>query len=321
MVAAPEPRLLTVQPFDKSLAQAIEKAIRDADLGLNPATQGNLIRVPLPALSEERRKELVKVVHKLAEEGRDRRPPRPHRRDLQDQEARAHLRATTRRAPRRTSRSSPTTTSSRSTASSMRKRPRSWKSDRMSDDLLQRVRVHGAVPTHVAIIMDGNGRWAAEPLAAAAAGPPRRDERGPRGGRGVPARPGSRCSPCSPSARRTGSARAGEIEALMSLLEEYIAREMRELREQGVAVRILGDLDRLAPAARERGRADRGGDRGRRPAGAQPLHLLRRPRRDRARGAAPRGGRGGRPARSPPRSTRRRSRGGSTPRSGPIPIS
>ena len=70
MVAAPEPRLLTVQPFDKSLAQAIEKAIRDSDLGLNPATQGNLIRVPLPALSEERRKELVKVVHKLAEEGK-----------------------------------------------------------------------------------------------------------------------------------------------------------------------------------------------------------------------------------------------------------
>jgi len=70
MVAAPEPRLLTVQPFDKSLAHAIEKAIRDSDLGLNPATQGNLIRVPLPALSEERRKELVKVVHKLAEEGR-----------------------------------------------------------------------------------------------------------------------------------------------------------------------------------------------------------------------------------------------------------
>ena len=70
MVAAPEARLLTVQPFDKSLTQAIEKAIRDADLGLNPATQGALIRVPLPALSEERRKELVKVVHKLAEEGR-----------------------------------------------------------------------------------------------------------------------------------------------------------------------------------------------------------------------------------------------------------
>jgi len=69
-VAAPEPRMLTVQPFDKTLAPVIEKAIRDGDLGLNPASQGNLIRVPLPALSEERRKELVKVVHKLAEEGR-----------------------------------------------------------------------------------------------------------------------------------------------------------------------------------------------------------------------------------------------------------
>ena len=70
MVAAPEARMLTVQPFDKTLAPVIEKAIRDGDLGLNPASQGNLIRVPLPALSEERRKELVKVVHKLAEEGR-----------------------------------------------------------------------------------------------------------------------------------------------------------------------------------------------------------------------------------------------------------
>lgn len=70
MVAAPEARLLTVQPFDKSLTGAIEKAIRDADLGLNPASQGGVIRIPIPQLTEERRKELVKLVHKLAEEGR-----------------------------------------------------------------------------------------------------------------------------------------------------------------------------------------------------------------------------------------------------------
>ena len=70
LVSAPEARLLTVQPFDKSLAPVIEKAIREADLGLNPSTQSGIIRVPLPPLSEERRKELVKVVHKLAEEGR-----------------------------------------------------------------------------------------------------------------------------------------------------------------------------------------------------------------------------------------------------------
>jgi ribosome recycling factor len=69
-VAAPEARLLVVTPWDKNLSQPIEKAIRDSDLGLNPASQGGVIRVPIPALNEERRRDLVKVVHKLAEEGR-----------------------------------------------------------------------------------------------------------------------------------------------------------------------------------------------------------------------------------------------------------
>lgn len=69
-VAAPEPKLLTVQPWDKSLLKAVEKAILASDLGLTPSNDGNLIRIPLPPLNEERRKELVKVVHKFAEEGR-----------------------------------------------------------------------------------------------------------------------------------------------------------------------------------------------------------------------------------------------------------
>ena len=69
-VSAPEPRLLAVTPWDKGLASAIEKAIRDSDLGLNPASQGGVIRVPVPALNEERRRDLVKVVSKLAEDGR-----------------------------------------------------------------------------------------------------------------------------------------------------------------------------------------------------------------------------------------------------------
>ncbi len=69
-VSAPEPRLLTVTPWDKGQLQAIEKALRDSDLGLNPMSQGGTIRVPLPALNEERRRDLVKVVHKLAEEAR-----------------------------------------------------------------------------------------------------------------------------------------------------------------------------------------------------------------------------------------------------------
>ena len=69
-ITTPEPRTLTIQPWDKGLVGAIEKAIQTSDLGLNPAHDGALIRVPLPALTEERRKELVKVVHKFAEEGR-----------------------------------------------------------------------------------------------------------------------------------------------------------------------------------------------------------------------------------------------------------
>jgi ribosome recycling factor len=69
-VATPEPKLLTIQPWDKSLLKAVEKAILASDLGLTPSNDGNLIRLPLPPLTEERRRELVKVVHKFAEEGR-----------------------------------------------------------------------------------------------------------------------------------------------------------------------------------------------------------------------------------------------------------
>jgi len=69
-VGTPEPRLITVQVWDKGLVKAVDKAIRDAGLGLNPQTDGQLIRVPLPELNEERRKELVKLAHKYAEAGR-----------------------------------------------------------------------------------------------------------------------------------------------------------------------------------------------------------------------------------------------------------
>jgi len=69
-VAAPEPKLLTIQPWDKSLLKAVEKAILTSDLGLTPSNDGSVVRIPIPPLTEERRRELVKVVHKFAEEGR-----------------------------------------------------------------------------------------------------------------------------------------------------------------------------------------------------------------------------------------------------------
>ncbi len=69
-VTSPDPRTLLVTPYDKGQLKLVEKAIRDSDLGLDPSTQGGIIRVPLPSMNEQRRKDLVKVVHKLAEDGR-----------------------------------------------------------------------------------------------------------------------------------------------------------------------------------------------------------------------------------------------------------
>lgn len=69
-VNAPEPRLLVVQPYDKSLVKAVSKAIQQSELGLNPTDDGAVVRVPIPTLTEERRKDMVKLVSKLAEEGR-----------------------------------------------------------------------------------------------------------------------------------------------------------------------------------------------------------------------------------------------------------
>jgi len=68
--SVPEARMLIVQPFDKTAIPAIERAIHEADLGLNPSDDGNLIRLAFPALTEERRRDLIKVVHRLAEDGR-----------------------------------------------------------------------------------------------------------------------------------------------------------------------------------------------------------------------------------------------------------
>src|SRR5207248_2674177 len=69
-ISAPEPRLLNVQPFDPNSVKAIEKAIQESDLGLQPSNDGKLIRLPIPQLTEERRKELVKVVRRYAEDGK-----------------------------------------------------------------------------------------------------------------------------------------------------------------------------------------------------------------------------------------------------------
>lgn len=81
-LSVPEPTVIAVQPFDPSLLASIERAIQSANLGLNPSNDGKLVRIPIPPLTEERRKELSKLVHKYAEEGRN--AVRQVRRDAND---------------------------------------------------------------------------------------------------------------------------------------------------------------------------------------------------------------------------------------------
>ena len=81
-LSIPEPTMIVAQPFDASLMGAIERAIRAADLGLNPANDGKVVRIPIPPLNDERRRELSKHVHKLTEEGRNQ--VRTARRDATD---------------------------------------------------------------------------------------------------------------------------------------------------------------------------------------------------------------------------------------------
>ncbi len=69
-VGAPEPQMLLVQPYDPNIAGAIANAIRNSDLGLNPSADGGVVRVPVPPLTEERRRDMVKILHRMAEEGR-----------------------------------------------------------------------------------------------------------------------------------------------------------------------------------------------------------------------------------------------------------
>ena len=156
-VAATDARLLTLTPFDKNSIGAIEKAIMESDLGLTPTNDGNVIRLQIPELNEERRRELVKVVHGVAEEGKV--AVRNIRRDVmhdlrelkkegevgEDDERRAETELQ--------KRTDDATQRDRRAAEGQRRRdPRGVSAPRADD----------AHAKYVAIITDGNGRWAAE---------------------------------------------------------------------------------------------------------------------------------------------------------------
>lgn len=116
-------------------------------------------------------------------------------------------------------------------------------------DLLSQIRLHGVVPRHVAIIMDGNGRWARERMLPRPVG----HRNGMKAVREVvegALEAGLEALSLFAFSQENWQRPAGEVTALMSLLEEYIQREADELHRQGVKVQVLGELDRLVPAAR-----------------------------------------------------------------------
>ena len=159
-------RTISVQPWEKGMGAKIEKAIRETDLGLNPASQGDLLRVPMPALTEERRKELTKVVRHEGEEAKIavrnlRRDANEHAEEAAEGQA-DHRRRRAPRARRDAEAHRPHDRRDRPAGHRPRK-PRSWRSDghrcrRRSTSMT--TATSRPIPRHVAIVMDGNGRWA-----------------------------------------------------------------------------------------------------------------------------------------------------------------
>ena len=166
-ISATEARLLTITPYDKTSIKAIEKAILESDVGLTPSNDGNVIRLQIPELTEERRKELVKVVHDIAEQGRV--AVRNIRRDVMHdlRELKSGGRGGLgRRAPRRVRAAE----ADRRPHRRDRHRPR--RQGRRDPRGLTRHEASASRRGYVAIIMDGNGRWAQGRGLPVLAGPP-----------------------------------------------------------------------------------------------------------------------------------------------------
>src|SRR5258708_7823875 len=211
-ISVPEPRLLSVQVWDKSMVKAVEKAIVDSNLGLSPATEGQVLRLRIPELNEERRKELVKVAHKYAEAARV--AVRHVRRDGLD------------------------------TVKKLEKNHEISEDDqeRLAHDVQKAT--DGTISEidhlHVAIIMDGNGRW------AAARGLPRVE--GHR--RGVEAlrrvvraahELGILYLTIFSFSSENWSRPATEIGDLFGLLRRFIRNDLATLHRDGVRVRVIGE--------------------------------------------------------------------------------
>ena len=232
-INAPEARLITVQPYDKSSIKAIERAIMESDLGLTPNNDGSIIRLQIPELTEERRKQLVKVVRGLTEEGKValRNIRRDVMHDLKELQGRRRGRGG-RRASRRGGAAEAHQREGRRA-----RRPAQGQGSRDH---------RGVSATYVAIIMDGNGRWAHQ--------------------HGVPISEGHKAGADTVKARLRDAVDLGvreltlysfstenwnrpqdEVDALMALFSARIIDETPELHEEGVKMRFVGRREGVLP--------------------------------------------------------------------------
>ena len=295
-ISVPEPHQIVIQPWDRGVLGAIEKAITKSDIGLMPNVDGTVVRLNIPPLTEERRKDLVKVVHKRMEEarveirnlrrdaadhlkkeerdgaGRCRRGASPAR-DPPEDDRPAHRR---RRPPRSGSRNR---RSSRSSGPRTVARPTDAPPTAHEAGEIPLV-PEDELPRHVAIIMDGNRRWARSrdlpELEGHAAG-----VEAIRGLLRHAVRRGVPILTLYAFSRENWARSDEEVIGLFDLLEAAIRSETDELRAQGVRVRLLGRLDELPDATRDVDRgahssATDGGD------AAAPQHRLQLRRSDRA---------------------------------------
>ena len=254
-VSVPEPRLIAVNVWDRSLVHAVEKAIVNSNLGLSPATEGQVLRLRIPELNEERRKELVKIAHKYAETARV--AVRHVRRDAMDviKKLEKDHKISKDDHDRFSGDIQKATDSGIAEIDHMlaaqgKGDPHRLRTSPMPEAEVPQSAVHRhvafEVPRHVAIIMDGNGRW------AAARGLPRAE--GHR--RGVEAlrrtiraagEIGIKFITIFSFSAENWSRPANEVGELMGLLRRFIRNDLAELHHSSVRVRVIGERDGLDP--------------------------------------------------------------------------
>ncbi len=245
-ISAPEARLLVVQPFDPGSIKNIERAVQESDLGLTPSNDGKIVRLPIPALTEERRKDLVKVVRRVAEDGKV--AIRNVRRDIMQHLKELVVNGDVGDDEERRGRAAGAEDHRR--AHEVDRRPLEGERGRDHGGLTLPDEA-GAAARSVAIIMDGNGRWASA--------------------RGLPVEEGHREG--ARALRRTVEAAVDleiaslavyafstenwarppdEVESIIELMDETIDRELPDLAKQGVRTRFFGRRDRIPVALQEK---------------------------------------------------------------------